>query len=109
MKDVCCPDSGTKQAQLGSALALQAAFADIGIHKSRSVYYWLKRRKEKEARNARSGSRFYYCVMYRSGPEHSTSMEVERQKRLSFTLGWEAIIIPSLRRTGKLKHISTRD
>jgi hypothetical protein len=34
-----CPGSGTKQAQPGSALALQAAFADINIHKSRSVYY----------------------------------------------------------------------
>jgi hypothetical protein len=28
------------QALNGSALALQAAFADINIHKSRSVYYW---------------------------------------------------------------------
>jgi len=25
----------------GSTPALQAAFADINIHKSRSVYYWL--------------------------------------------------------------------
>jgi len=26
---------------MGSALALQAAFADINIHKNWSVYYWL--------------------------------------------------------------------
>src|SRR5262245_850240 len=40
-----CPGSGTKRAQAktqpnGSALALQAAFDDINIHKGRSVYYW---------------------------------------------------------------------
>jgi hypothetical protein len=38
-----CPGSGTKQAQPGSALALQAAFADINIAKGSSVYYWLGR------------------------------------------------------------------
>jgi hypothetical protein len=32
-----CPGSGTKQAQPGSALALQAAFADI-IHKKADLY-----------------------------------------------------------------------
>jgi hypothetical protein len=44
-----CPGSFTNkhsreartQVLNGSALALQAAFADINIHKSRSVYYWL--------------------------------------------------------------------
>ena len=40
-----CPGSGTEQAQPrtqdGTALALPATFADINIHKSRSVYYWL--------------------------------------------------------------------
>src|SRR5262245_34597748 len=40
-----CPGSGTKRAQAKtqpneSALALQAAFDDINIHKGRSVYYW---------------------------------------------------------------------
>jgi hypothetical protein len=34
-----CSGSGTKPAQPVSALALQAAFADINIHKSMSVYY----------------------------------------------------------------------
>ena len=30
-----------EHSRLESALALQAAFTDINIHKSRSVYYWL--------------------------------------------------------------------
>jgi hypothetical protein len=37
-----CRGSGTKQTQPGSALALPAAFADINIHTSRSVYYLLR-------------------------------------------------------------------
>ena len=31
----------SRELKMGTALALQAAFADINIHKSRSVYYWL--------------------------------------------------------------------
>jgi hypothetical protein len=50
-----CPGSGTEQAQrrglkTGSALILQAAFADINIHKSRSVYYWLAQLTDSDER-----------------------------------------------------------
>jgi hypothetical protein len=45
-----CPGSGTEQAQPGSALSLQAAFADINIHKSRSVYYWFARKPATESK-----------------------------------------------------------
>ena len=37
----------------GWALALQAAFADINIHKSRSVYYWLDRLAKDRGREPR--------------------------------------------------------
>ena len=35
-----CPGSGTEQAQLRIGFTLQAAFVDINIRKSWSVYYW---------------------------------------------------------------------
>ena len=43
MEGVCSAQvqAQNKHSRKGSALALQAAFADINIHKSRSVYYWL--------------------------------------------------------------------
>ena len=57
MEGVC---SAQVQAQnkhsRGSALALQAAFADINIHKSRSVYYWFSQNMTKSPTpTARSG------------------------------------------------------
>jgi hypothetical protein len=46
MEDVCsaqvqAQNKHSRELKMGTALALQAAFADINIHKSRSVYYWL--------------------------------------------------------------------
>jgi hypothetical protein len=57
---LCCPGSGTKRAQSktqglikGSALALQAAFADINIAKDRPVYYWLGDNQRSERMSAK--------------------------------------------------------
>ena len=46
MEDVYSPlvlaqNKHSRGLKMGSALALQAAFADINIHKNWSVYYWL--------------------------------------------------------------------
>ena len=60
----------------GSAFALQAAFADINIHKSRSVYYWFGGGDQHGARR---------CVERRDGeywlgPTRRRDTDVKRTK-----------------------------
>jgi len=57
--------SGTERAQQGSVLNLLAAFADINIQKSRSVYYWLGVSKVSVEKGRDPNSNFFLSIFVR--------------------------------------------